>query len=202
MRPLPYRSLFAVATLIVILLSLGAFACNSDGDVSEPTETAVPATTTPGATAAEPTTPPFQGSREPAELISDVIPTPILMDVRAAAHEDFDRVVFEFADSRPGYRVEYVDEAIACGSGIPVEVAGGALLRVRMQPATAHDEAGMPTFPSQEVTPGLWSILAVVQTCDFEGEVTWVVGLTEEVDFVLSTYPDPFRIVIDVAHPS
>ncbi len=197
---MPRQPLFALALLLFAVLSLGAVACDSNDDVPAPT--APSPATIPPAVAAEPTAPPFQGSREPRELISDVIPTPILMDVRAAAHEDFDRLVFEFADSRPGFRVEYVSEAVACGSGMRMEVAGNAILQVRMRPATAHDEAGVPTFPSQEVTPNLSSILGVVQTCDFEGEVTWVVGLTEEVDFSMSTYPDPFRVVIDVAHPN
>ncbi len=196
---MPRRFLIAVALLFIAVVSLVAVACDSDDDTPAATATS-PATIPPDATP-EPTAPPFQGSREPRELISDVIPTPILMDVRAAAHEDFDRLVFEFADSRPGYRVEYVSEAVACGSGMRVEVAGNAVLQVRMQPAVAHSEDGVPTFPSQELTPSLASIVEVIQTCDFEGEVTWVVGLTEEVDFSLFTYPGPFGIAIDVAHP-
>ena len=31
--------------------------------------------------------------------------------------------------------------------------------------------------------------------------MTWVFGLSEEVDFGVSELQDPYRIVIDVAHP-
>lgn len=197
---MPHRFLPAIALLFIAVVSLGAVACDSDDDAPAATATS-PATIPPDATP-EPTALPFQGSREPVEVISDVVPTPILVDVRAASHEDFDRVVFEFADSRPGYRVEYVDEAVACGSGLEVEVVGTAILQVRMQPAAAHNEAGHPTFTKQRSDSELASVLEVIQTCDFEGEVTWAVGLTQEADFVVSALPDPFRIVVDLAHPS
>ncbi len=130
-------------------------------------------------------------------------PTPLLADVRAARHEGFDRVVFDFGvTSRPGYRVEYVTAPIQqCGSGNQETVDGSAFIQVRMTPAAAHDDAGQPTFGPTELLPGLLTILEVQQICDFEGNVTWVLGLSEEVDFVVSALPDPFRVVVDVAHP-
>ena len=125
-----------------------------------------------------------------------------LTDVRAARQDGFDRVVFEFDSALPGVNVEYVSPpALACGSGLPVEVAGDVLLQIRMSPAAAHDDAGEVTFSPQAISPGLQSILAVVSICDFEGQVTWVVGLTSEADFTVVTLADRFRIVVDVAHP-
>ena len=160
----------------------------------------------PGATAsvATSTPPAFQGSRDPVEVLGgNRMMTPLLADVRAARHEGFDRVVFDFAaTSRPGYRVEYVTPPIQqCGSGNQETVDGSAFIQVRMTPAAAHD-AGQPTFGTTELLPGLPTLLEVQQTCDFEGTVTWVLGLSEEVDFVVSLYPDPFRVVVDVAHPN
>ena len=38
-------------------------------------------------------------------------------------------------------------------------------------------------------------------TGDFEGGLTWVLGFSEEADFRVFALPEPFRIVIDVAHP-
>jgi hypothetical protein len=70
-----------------------------------------------------------------------------------------------------------------------------------MFPAAAHDDAGETTFGPQIISPGLPSILAVVSTCDFEGQVTWVVGLRNEADFTALTLNGPFRVVVDVAHP-
>ena len=53
---------------------------------------------------------------------------------------DFDRVVFEFNGGVPAdVRVRYVDRLIADGSGLPVRIAGRAVLRVRFEAADAHN---------------------------------------------------------------
>ncbi len=198
--------------LLTALLAIGAVACGDSNDAdANPTATADQGDA-PQATATavaegngapdEATGPPeFEGSRDPVEIPGGGSGAQ-LVDVRAARDEGFDRVVFEFEGAQPGANVAYVSPPVtACGSGMPVEVAGGALLQVRMSPAAAHDDAGTTTFDLQELNPGLPTILVVVQTCDFEGELTWVVGLTSEVDFVTTTLAGPFRIVIDAAHP-
>ena len=181
----------------VLLVGIGLTvlaACTGDAAPTAPP--AVPTSHLPAAT------PEFDGSREPVDVEPSGQSLALLVDVRTASHGGFDRVVFEFDTSRPGYRVEYVSPPIAaCGSGLPVEVAGAAFLQVRMSPAAAHDDAGLLTFDRQEITPGLPIILEVVQTCDFEGEVTWVAALTAEVDFVVSPVPGPFRVIVDLARP-
>ena len=126
---------FAAPTLLLVALAFGA--CNGDdGEPASPSPTEPPNATTASdpTSGPEPTNPPqpvppgpFQGSREPVEVVSDSVPLPLLVEVRSGAHDDFDRVVFEFRASRPGYRVEYVDEATACGSGMAVELVGGRL---------------------------------------------------------------------------
>ena len=204
------RSRFLIGMMLLMaLLAIGAVACGDSDDAdADPTATAdqgeATATAVPDGNGAadEATAPPeFEGSRDPVEIPGDGSGAQ-LVDVRAARDEGFDRVVFEFEGAQPGANVAYVSPPVtACGSGMPVDVAGGALLQVRMSPAAAHDDAGTTTFDLQELNPGLPTILVVVQTCDFEGELTWVVGLTSEVDFVTMTLPDPFRIVIDAAHP-
>src|SRR6476469_1151432 len=42
-----------------------------------------------------------------------------LTTVRAGGHTTFDRVVFEFAGSRPGHDVRYVPQVLHDGSGLP-----------------------------------------------------------------------------------
>ena len=199
-----------MARLTVLLIGIALLvltACDGNGG-GTPTPTA-PST-------AEPTSPPpaatvraatataaLQGGREPVEVSDGTAPpTPLLVDVRTGQHEGFDRVVFEFAGALPGYRVEYVSPPItACGSGFTATIAGDAFLRVRMTPAAAHDEQGNATSGTTELTPGLPTLLEVESTCDFEGIVIWVLGLSEEVDFSVLDLADPFRIVVDVAHP-
>ena len=71
---------------------------------------------------------------------SDLGETALLTGVRAASHDGYDRVVFEFRNGVPGYDVGYVERPVrADGSGEPVEVDGGAVLLVRMEPALDAD---------------------------------------------------------------
>lgn len=125
-----------------------------------------------------------------------------LTAVRSARHEGFDRVVFEFAEGAvPGYEIEYVDRPIIqCGSGDPTPVAGDGWLHVRLTPARAHTEQGRPTvaFRAQRVRLGV--VRELVRTCDFEGEVTWVLGVAHPNRFRVAELGGPPRLVVDVRH--
>lgn len=124
----------------------------------------------------------------------------ILRSVRAARHEGSDRAVWEFTGGRPGVHVEYVDEPVrACGSGHPVELAGDGWLEVRFEPAAAHVD-GERTFDRNRLAPRLPVVLEVVSTCDFEGVVTWVVGVASPEPYRVTLLDDPSRVVVDVRH--
>jgi hypothetical protein len=127
----------------------------------------------------------------------------VLVDVRAGRHEGFDRIVFEFEDALPGYRIEYVEAPIAhCASGLPVEITGQAFLKAGFSPAAAHDvSTGDSTFDPSELAPALPTLVEAERTCDFEGVLSWVLGLSEEVDLRVLELEDPYRVVIDVGHP-
>ncbi|MEX0785794.1 MAG: hypothetical protein WD939_04075, partial [Dehalococcoidia bacterium] len=168
-----------IAVLLSVVLLLAAASCgDGDGDQPAPTSTLPAAQPTATVEGVEPTataaTTPFVGSREPVEKpVGDITDTPHLVDVRTGMHEGFERIVFEFDAADPGFRVEYIEEAITCGSGEVLDVDGSAILQVRISPAAAHDDAGAPTFPQQDLRPSFASILEAIQTCDFEGVVTW-----------------------------
>ncbi|MCE9669022.1 hypothetical protein LY474_14510 [Myxococcus stipitatus] len=122
-----------------------------------------------------------------------------LRSVRAGEHAEFDRVVFEFEGAQlPGYQLEYVDEAIQCGSGNPVTVAGKARLQVTFTPAKAHTDAGQPTVTTRELKPALPVVQELERTCDFEGEVTWVLGNASPHKYRVMELREPSRIVVDV----
>lgn len=128
--------------------------------------------------------------------------TATLVDVRIGVHEGFDRLVFEFADGLPGYDIERVDPPIlADASGMPVEVSGDSFLQVRLSPAAAHDEAGDTTLSVSELLPDLPGIVEARQVGDFEGVVTWALGLVANLEFESLELEDPSRLVIDVKHP-
>lgn len=123
-----------------------------------------------------------------------------LVDVRTGSQQDFDRVVFQFAGNRtPGVHVEYIDRPVRqCGSGNPVTIAGDAWLEIRMEPANAHTEQGQPTIADRERTPGYPNLKELEQTCDFEGQVTWVLGLASPSAYRVLELSNPTRLVVDV----
>jgi hypothetical protein len=123
------------------------------------------------------------------------------MGLRAAAHEGFDRVVFEFQGGVPGFHLEYVDHPVRdCGAGEPQDIAGDAHLEVRMSPANAHTEEGKPTVPEREIKPGLPNVREIQRTCDFEAVVTWVIGVGSPNRFRAFELADPPRLVVDIDH--
>lgn len=125
-----------------------------------------------------------------------------LRAVRAARNEGWDRVVFEFDGAAvPGYRVEYVDRPVRqCGSGEETPVAGQAWLEVRVTPARAHTEAGQATLAQREMRLALPVLKEMEQTCDFEADVTWVLGVASPNRYRVSELAGPARLVVDVQH--
>lgn len=126
-------------------------------------------------------------------------PPATLAAIRVAGHTGFERVVFEFRDRLPSYQVEYVDRPVrACGSGNVVPVSGDAWLQVRFQGAQAHDEAGRRTIVAPPKATGLANLRELRSTCDFEGEVTWVLGLEHPNRYRTLELKSPARLVVDI----
>lgn len=128
-----------------------------------------------------------------------------LVGVRVGSHDGYDRVVFEFRGGVPGYDVAYLDgPPTEDGSGRPVEVAGDAVLSVRMTPASGvrfSPDGYEATYTGPDRLEGedLGSILEVVRAGDFEAQSTWLLGTSSERPFVVSTLEEPARLIVDVA---
>jgi len=153
----------------------------------------------PAVEAGDPYPPEFAGTQDgQMRAPPDRLPLP-LRDVRAGPQEHFDRAVFEFdGDTVPGYRVEYVAQPVHCGSGQPVEIGGGAWLQVTMNPAEAHNAQGGVTVGQLRRRPNLKAIRELQETCDLEGDVTWVLGLAGRRGYRVFELANPPRIVVDV----
>jgi len=123
-----------------------------------------------------------------------------LVAIRAAHHAEatptYDRVVFEFSEQVPLLRIEYVKNLIEDGSGLPVPIAGRAILLVQFTPAQAHSDAGQATAPNR-MTPKLPLVKAIVSAGDFEGVVAYGIGLARKVETRILTIDGPNRVVID-----
>lgn len=123
--------------------------------------------------------------------------TPTLVDIRAAHHQGFDRIVFEFDGGLPDTRrVGYVDRLVGDASGLPVRIAGRAFLLVSFSPAQAHDRDGQ-TVP-RRTAHGLPNVITTVRSGDFEAVTSYGVGLAKRTPFRVTTLRDPSRVVIDV----
>lgn len=186
----------AVARQIVILEKARGFAPAAP---PRPAPAPVPQPDTPGPMASdlEPLAPPEEAPEEiPREPPPDMA---VLRDVRTGDQQPFDRVVFEIEGAKlPDYDVKYVPRPVHCGSGEPAEVAGGAFLQVRLSPARAHTEAGASTVANLQRKVRLPIIREIRATCDFEGEVVWVVGLTARKEYRVLELEGPARLVIDI----
>jgi len=197
-----------VSFLAAAAFAVSAVAC-SDDDEAAPSATATrsPTAGTPTRSAtASPSLEPFEGGRDPVQ----VTPAPngpttaLLNEVRTAEQGTYDRTTLEFEGGLPGYSVQYVEPPIvADASGLEVDIEGSAFIQIRMEPAAGHDpNTGDETYKGPlELKPGLPSLLEAERTGDFEGVLTWVLGLSEEADFRVTTLDGPPRLIVDVAHP-
>ena len=129
--------------------------------------------------------------------------TALLTRVALARHEGFDRVVLEFRNRRPAFRVAYVEPPLRQdGSGDTVEVEGRAFVEVRMEPASTYDlaadalaYAGPPRLRGAD--HGTAVVREVARVSDFEAVLSWAVGVDDRVDFRVLTLDDPPRLVVD-----
>ena len=144
------------------------------------------------------------GSTDPVTTkpVPDPLTTvPLLQDVRMGVHPEnggWERIVFEFDSGLPPAEVQYVPSVSQCGSGNAVDLEGEAVLNVRFAGAAQHTDAGQPTFDEQAVPGPGNTILEAKQTCDFEAELGWAMGLKGEQNFKVTTLQNPPRLVIDV----
>jgi hypothetical protein len=131
---------------------------------------------------------------------------PAVLENVAIGHGDgYDRVVFQFRNHLPGYRVEYVQPPFReAGSGNPLEVAGRAFVDVRMATASGSDlvaGAGKPVYRGPRrirgSQVGAEVVRELVRTGDFEAVLSWAVGLEDRVGFRVSTMAAPPRLVVD-----
>lgn len=126
----------------------------------------------------------------------------VLTAVRTASHTGVDRVVFEFAGSgAPGWTVEYVDRAIAQGSGQSITVAGSSVLRVSMTGTAYPTEASPSPSPVARRIPGDGAgiVTEVVQDGTFEGDTVSFIGLSgERRPFAVQTIQSPTRVIVDI----
>lgn len=120
---------------------------------------------------------------------------PALVDVRASHHAGFDRLVFQFEGGVPSsVRVRYVDELVADPSGLPVRIAGRAILRIRF---FSTEWTGASSAPVRRAFPTP-NVLTAVRAGRFEGVTTYGIGLARRAVAEVRTVPERSRVVVDL----
>jgi hypothetical protein len=122
-----------------------------------------------------------------------------LFAVAAACHPTFDRFVVRARFASAGYDVRYVSQVVADGSGKPVSLLGTKRIHVVLRHARGHTSGGANLLPSVR-TPLCSNLRQVKKAGDFEGVVSFGLGLRRRTGFRVFRLSAPTRIVIDVAH--
>ncbi len=215
------------ARLAILAIALAIVAACGDDDATTTanadTTTTVEDTTTVGAetstTASEATTTTtaeattsssaFAGDTGPESgPVGPGVLSATLVDVRWAQREEgFTRVVFDFGGTAvPAYNIRYDPgpffTTMGEGGG-EVAVDGNTFILVHITPARRFDLSGdsaVQTYSGPErIDPASASVEEIVFVDDFEAEMIWVIGVSEQKPFAVGTLTGPPRIYIDIA---
>lgn len=123
------------------------------------------------------------------------IPTP-LRTVRVHSNHQFDRFVIELHGPLQQFDVRPQDSStfVLDPSGLPVTLQGTAGLLVVMRGAQAHDGFSGPT----DILPGFQVLREARQLGDFEGVVSWGLGLSHSACFRVRAQHK--ALVVDIQH--
>jgi hypothetical protein len=114
----------------------------------------------------------------------------------------YDRVVFAFSGGRPAVTAGRVPAVYADPKGTPVALAGQSSLRVVFRGASGVCPQPLHrtwTGPSA-LTPYYPALLVVSAAGDFEGYLSFGIGLAARGSYHAFTLTSPDRVVIDVSH--
>jgi hypothetical protein len=127
----------------------------------------------------------------------------VQVDTRAAQHDGYDRIVFEFqGNTVPRYDISYIPSADQCGSGLPVTLDGTAILQVHF-PATFvyNPDTAELTIPTRELQFTFPELREAREICAFEAVANWALGVESRQPFRVFEQSAPARLVIDIAQP-
>jgi hypothetical protein len=129
-------------------------------------------------------------------------PGTYLTAVRTGEHVGYDRVVFQFSGGLPAVTAERVTAVYADPKGTKIPLPGRSYLRVVFRGASANcpQPAHRTWTGPSALTPHYPQLLAVKEAGDFEGYLSFGLGLAARGPYHVSTLTGPDRVVIDVSH--
>lgn len=194
-----HAGLAAMAGLIG-LTGCGTATVGSPGGARSSSPPASPATTPASSpSSATPAVRPGVQQRGPTLVCSQ--PGSYLTSARTGRHSDYDRVVFEFSGRLPGFSVTRVKAVYQDPKGSQVPLAGQSYLRVIFHGTSTVCPPRQKTYTGPSVlTPYYPELLTVAAAGDFEGVLSFGVGLAAYGAYHVFTLAGPSRLVVDVSH--
>lgn len=209
------------------VIALAAVACSGEdpapvGDGTNPPPIVVEGPDDTGTGAAGPTTDPPTDAPTGAPTVEDVDPAapppfqtpgtpqvseasgePMLpVDLHVGDHDGYDRIVVELAgDGVPGWRTEYVTEAVGAGRGERIDVDADAVLGVEIT-GTRYPDEGEDHYAPRGPVDGEDLVEEVHYVGTFEGVTQLFIGV-DDGPAAYRVFPlvRPARLVIDIADP-
>ena len=124
---------------------------------------------------------------------------PVLRNVRFGRHDTYDRLAFDFCKpANTTLAAAVVKQLTEDGSGDKVALKGTYFIALTLTPADAHSSTGRPTVPNRAVTVAGRNMQQYKLIGDFEGVVTYGVGVRrlEETAIAIRSDPHDARHVI------
>lgn len=191
-----------VVVSLVAGLALLAAGCSRGDDPTVTSGSTIPGSSLGTAATVPPDT--TLGGRPPI-VAPPVAERAHLTDVRVGARSGGDRLVFQFDPVTPGYQIDFLTRPVTeDGSGAEVAVEGAAVLQVRLENAgTARFEGEKVILtyngPKRIEGNGTSVVTEAVLIGDFEGVVSWAVGLKVRPETLnVSALASPSRLVVDI----
>lgn len=122
--------------------------------------------------------------------------TSTVVSIRTAHHVGYDRVVFQLTSLPAERSVRYVAQVISDPQGSTVAMSGRYFAVLRLFRATAFSTTGVST-PAR-LSPALPNLRQIVRVGDFEGVLSYALGLQQRVPLRLFTLTGPPRVVVDI----
>jgi hypothetical protein len=191
---------------VIVVLAFALAGCGSGSSDNEAASSTTTSTSPPSMQTVPDCMPSPNASTSPQKSSNENRETMYLTNVTAGADKCTAKVVFGFEEQAPGpgFEVSYqpADTAkIEDGSGNLIEVAGNEFLVVKLNPAMTgkiEGEQVVKTYTGPRRLPGTDPITEVVKTGDFEGVVTWVIGLDSKRSF--TTNASDSALVVEIDH--
>ena len=191
---------------VIVVLAFALAGCGSGSSDNEAASSTTTSTSPPSMQTVPDCMPSPNASTSPQKSSNENRETMYLTTVTPGADKCTAKVVFGFEEQAPGpgFEVSYqpADTAkIEDGSGNLIEVAGNEFLVVKLNPAMTakiDGEQVNKTYTGPRRLPGTDPITEVVKTGDFEGVVTWVIGLDSKRSF--TTNASDSALVVEIDH--